>query len=522
MRLIYPGTVILFALGAAACGDPAPNGVIVELAPDTISSIDGTTTVTMMVVDDRTPVDGQPVQITVSYTDRNGTDHAIDPIEGTTDARGAFEGTLAGLDWEGTGMVTATVLDAAGAPLVFEDLPVDGAATFAVFDRTPPTVEILPPTTDLHIGAGLPLEVRVHVTDEIGVSQVILEAAGELNTTRTTWVASGSTDGDVTFRLEVPDGAIPGPTITLYALAGDLSGNQAAAVPVVLIVDPATNIATPPGLAGEILAEGSDTFLADPRALAVSPMDGLIYVADNSGGNACQGGCIRQVDPATGAVSANAVVLASGTAEGIAFDATGDNLYYSDRQDRIARLTWNGNTYANGTVCNNVGSQFPAQPYHLVHDATLGVLVVDDETGRVLRLTACTGGDATELSSNSFDRPRGIALGSGGEIYVSDNNDDVIDVVDRTTGARTRFEDHNLDRPYGLDWLAGGTSAYADSLMIADSGDRIVVSTQGAGPHPTAYLRNEPIDVAVDGLTMYVLTRPSAGDSGRIFAVTGF
>jgi len=525
MRLVYSGSAIIMALGLAGCGELSPNSVLVELAPDTISSIDGTATVKMLVIDDRTPVDDQPVQITVSYTDRNGVDHAVDPIDGVTDARGAFEATIPGLTWEGTGTVTATVVDGSGAPVSIDGMPVAGVATFAVLDRTPPTAEILPPTANLHVGAGLPLEVQVHVTDEIGASQVVLEASGELNTTRTTWVASGSTDATVSFRLEIPDAAIPGPTITLYALASDLSGNQVAAEPVTLIVDPAVAIATPPGLTGTLLVDGDDAFLADPRALAVSPKDGMIYVADNSGTGTCQGGCIRQVDPTTGVVSPSAIALANGEAEGVAFDATGDHLYFSDRQDRIMRLTWTGTGYATPITCNDVSSQRPNQPYHLIHDAALGILVVDDDTGDVMvEDDACTGpgNDPSTLTQSNFDRPRGIAAGAGGEIYVSDNGNDVIDLVDRSTGARIRFEDNNLDEPYGLDWLAGGTSAYADSLLIANSGRRTVESSTGNGVHPTAYLRNRPIDVAVAGLTAYVLTRPSANNNGRIFKVAGF
>jgi hypothetical protein len=135
---------------------------------------------------------------------------------------------------------------------------------------------------------------------------------------------------------------------------------------------------------------------------------------------------------------------------------------------------------------------------------------------------ACTGTDPTDFTPQAFDQPRGVALGGGGEMYVSDFNDGVVYVVDRADGSVDRFEDDNLDEPYGLDWLAGGSSAYADTLMVAVRGDRIVVSTAGNGTRPTAYLRNDPIDVAIAGGTMYVLTRPSAGDFGRIFAVTGF
>jgi len=513
MRFVYLTSASLAAAALTACGAPDPDGIIVEVSPEVISSIDGTTTVDLMVIGERTPLADHAVRITVAYTDRNSVDHPIEPIEGVTDGRGAFQAVLSGMAWEGIGTVTAEVV---GVP----DLT--GVATFSVLDRTPPTVEILPPTTDLHVGAGLPLEVQVHVTDEIGVSQVVLEADGELRTTRSTVVASGATDDTVTFRLEIPDAALPGPTITLYALAGDLSGNQAAAVPIVLTVDPTIAIATPPGLQGTQVAEGSQAFLESPRAIAMSPMDGMLYVADNSGNAPCNGGCIRQVDPATGNVTAAAVFVANGTVEGVAFDGTGANLYYSDFQGIVGRMTWNVTSmrYESAQTCND--QQTPQDPYHLVHDATLGVLVADGGNNGVLRENACTGAAATDFAVGFADEPRGVALDAAGAIYVSDLAQDVIYQVDRTTSAVSRFEDRDLDQPYGVEWLAGGASPYADSLMIAIRGDRIVGSTTGNGVHPTAYLRNRPIDIAIDAGTMYIVTEPSADAPGRIFAVTGF
>ncbi|MCA9676321.1 MAG: hypothetical protein H6708_10175 [Kofleriaceae bacterium] len=519
------GIALVIATSATiyGCGDPAPDGVLVELSPDLISSIDGTTTVRAMVIEERTPLENQPVRVSVAYTDRNGVEHAVDPVDGTTDVRGAFEATIEGLTWEGTGTVTAEVLDASGQPVAIDGVGVAGAATFAVIDRTPPQVEILPPTTDLHVGPGLPIDVQVRVQDEIGVAEIFFEADGEASRQRSTVVASGSTDATVTFRVDVPNDANPGPTITLYALASDLSGNQAAAEPVVLIVDPAIAIATPPGLDGALITDGTQQALDDPRAIAVSPMDGKIYVADNSGG-ACNGACIRQIDPADGSVSATVVMVGQGDLEGVAFDQTGANLYYSDRQDRLGRMAWNAGTmrYENATICNNVSAQNPQSPYHLVVDPTLGVVVADDDRQRLLQLPDCTQAQPTSLSNQGLDSPRGVARGAAGEFYVSDDNRDTVYKVDRTTGAVTSFEDRNLNQPYGLEWLAGGTSEFADSLMIAERGDRLVVSSRGDGTRAVAYLRNNPVDVAIAGGTMYILTRPSANNRGRVFAVTGF
>lgn len=519
-----PHVCALALLTATACTDYAPDGVLIELSPEVISSIDGTVHVSALVVDDRVPLGTQPIRLSISYTDRNGTDHAIDPVTGETDNRGAFEATFAGLAWEGTGTVTAEVLDDAGNPLTLEDGPVAATATFAVLDRTPPVVEILPPTTDLHVGPGLPLEVEVHVTDEIGVAEVWLEAAGELERLRSTVIASGTTDTTVSFRFDIPGDALAGPTITLYAMASDLSSNLDAATPVVLIVDPAVAIATPPGLDGDILVDGNGSLLEDPRALAVSPMDGRIYVADASGNAPCNGACIRVVDP-DGTVQATVVVLGlRDTIEGVAFDASGDTLYYSDRQNLLRSMAWStiNNRYENPTSCNVEGNQNPQDPMHLVHDADLGMVVADGQDGRLKTLDTCTGQDPNDLTVDAFDQPHGVAADPDADFYVSDTGNDEVYKVDHDTGSVSFFESDDLDSPRGIDWLAGGTSDFADTLMIANHDVRTVESSAGSGTRPAAYLRNFPVDVDVDGTTMYVLTQPSFGDPGRIFVVTGF
>ncbi len=515
MRLVclLSASAFLFACSSE------PDGILVELSPELISSIDGTLHVSGLVIDERTPVGGESVTIAVTYTDRNGESHDIAGAEVTSDARGAFEAVLEGFAWEGSGTVTATLTGG----------DVSAEATFAVLDRTPPVVEIVPPTTDLHVGQGLPIDVEVHVTDEIGASQVTIEAAGELERVRTSVVASGSTDATVTFRFDIPDGAIPGPTITLYALGTDLSGNQAAAEPITLIVDPAIAIATPSPLTGTLLTDGTGTFLENPHALARSPKDGQLYVADGSGGT-CNNRCIRKVDPATGALDTAWIFVAGqGQITGLAFDATGDNLYFSNPQDFIGRLTYDtGNSrYATtSTSCaSDVTNNRAQDPVHMVVDPTLGVLVADtnDSVLKAVDVACNTGTALDDASNGNLDNPWGVALGAAGEIFVSDEGRDEIRAVDRTSGDETVFEDANLDQPRGIEWMAGGTSQFADTLLVANNNDRTVISTSGPNTTRAAvYLRAQPVDVAIDGTTAYVLVEPVNNDPGRIFTVTGF
>lgn len=492
----------------AACA--SPSAVEIELAPSVISSLDGTTTLTALLVDDNaTPTSGQAVHVAVAYTDRNGMTHDVPAIDGKTNDRGVFVTTLSDLTWEGTGTVTVT----SGAK-------VTGAATFAVLDRTPPKVTILNPTTDLHVGPGLPVDVQVHAVDEIGIASVSFDtdAAGG-GTTRI--LASGTTDTTLTFRITVP--ANQTGTIQLFALAQDLSGNRAAAVPLTLTIDPTISIATAPGLMGTLLTDGTATQLVNPRAIAMSSKDNLLYVADQAGTGVCNPSCVWQVDPSTGAVGATPVVVGLGEIEEVTFDATADNLYISDRQNRVVQLAWNGtNAYVTQTVCDNVAQNPPQDPYHLVVDATLGVLAVEGNNKEVVRLATCaptTTAAAFSMNAN-FDSPRGIAAGAAGEFYVSDNNRGQVYKM-TNAGALTTFET-NVQGAYGMEWLGASATTFASSLMVAATGDRIVASTTGHGPLAAVYLRNGPIDLTIAAGTMYIVTTPGNTLRGRIYKVTGF
>ena len=149
---------VLALLPTAACvGDPSE--IVVSLAPDVVSSLSGELTVRAIVLADRTPIEGEPLEISVDYADRGGVAHAIAPVSGTTDGTGAFEATLAGMTWDGRGTVLVT-----GAGI-------EGTASFAVLDRTPPTVTLTAPVAAT-VRRGQDITIDVHVTDEIGVSQV--------------------------------------------------------------------------------------------------------------------------------------------------------------------------------------------------------------------------------------------------------------------------------------------------------------------------------------------------------------
>lgn len=210
------------ALALTSACTTEPSEILVSLAPDVVSSLNGTLVVRATVLADREPVAAEAIEIITDYTDRSGATHMIAPVSGKTDDKGVFAATLTGFDWDGYGTISVS---GGGA---------DGAASFAVLDRTPPVVTITPPSAS-QVRRGTDISVRVHVTDEIGVSQVYFGSSDRSRDR--SLIASGAGDISLDFDFQVPDVA-PGAVVTLFALAEDLSGNQGAAMPIMITVVP--------------------------------------------------------------------------------------------------------------------------------------------------------------------------------------------------------------------------------------------------------------------------------------------
>ncbi|HXJ16921.1 MAG TPA: hypothetical protein VNM68_06950 [Candidatus Polarisedimenticolia bacterium] len=281
----------------------------------------------------------------------------------------------------------------------------------------------------------------------------------------------------------------------------------------------------PPPTVTTLASEGSGILLG-PHALAYSAKDNLLYVSDDGSGGACGSHCIWQVDSSSGTVNPTPVVTGNGVIEGVAFDATADNLYFSDRPSRIGKLTWNGSAYANSVTCDDIAKQSPQGPFHLVADAALGLLVADNNTLEVLRVDPCantTVGTAFSFGGTSMLSPYGLAIGGDGTIYVSDSGNDRILTVGRATGAKAIFEGTGLVTPRGIVWL-GGTSGWANQLLVANQGGSDLMGTQGAGANSLLTLAGQPIDVTTNpaGTEIYVLTQHTATDLAHIYKITGF
>jgi hypothetical protein len=193
-----------------------------------VSSLDGTLQAHVVLLHDRDVEPKKAVTISIAYTDRNGTPHPIASVTGTTDQRGEFDTSLTGLMWDGTGTVSAA---AEAGPT--------GTATFAVLDRTPPKVSISAAAT---VHAGMTVDAMVTAMDEIGVSQVFFDVAdtggggGGGGNNRAT-ITNGALAVTVPFGFDVQTGTPVGTTLTLSALAADLSGNLGAAQTVTVTVN---------------------------------------------------------------------------------------------------------------------------------------------------------------------------------------------------------------------------------------------------------------------------------------------
>lgn len=230
---------LLCALGVVGCGAPAPDRVTVALQPDVISSESGVLAARATVLHGDTVLDGWTVTLHADYTDRNDMVHAVDDASSKSSIVGIVDGAFNGLKWEGAGTVTASVLDAAGAPALDAKtkMPITAQATFSVVDESPPVVMITSPANGATVTRGANLEIQISATDEIGVSQIYVQAATangntQLDRTRST-IATGSTSVSGSFGFDT--GNIQTATsVTIYAMAADMSNNLGVAMPVTI------------------------------------------------------------------------------------------------------------------------------------------------------------------------------------------------------------------------------------------------------------------------------------------------
>ena len=235
MRRLLSFAALCLAVG---CG-PGPNRIELSLAPDLIASTIGTLGATATVYSNKETTAGFNVAFDVAYKDRNGMAHTIAGISDTTNVAGQANASFAGLIFEGSGTVTAKVLDSQGVALV-DDMkqPLQTTASFGVLDLSPPQVTITSPANGAHFAMNTQYTITVHATDEIGVSQVYTQTSRSNGGNGGNGSGSRITSGaaDVTVKVDADTGGNSTNTITIYAMAADLSGNLGVAAPVVINV----------------------------------------------------------------------------------------------------------------------------------------------------------------------------------------------------------------------------------------------------------------------------------------------
>ncbi len=226
------------------CGG-APDRVEISVTPDVVSSQSGTLTAKATVFGGAAGVSAIPVLLHVDYIDRNGTAHPVQDMTAKTNEVGEVEVDFTGLTFEGVGTITASALDDKGQPLVDSaKQPITTKGTFSVLDLSPPVVTITNPAANSTVSNQQQFTVTVAAADEIGVSETFFQAVSgqngnlKLNRTGSRINGSGSTSVTIQYQVDTQQNLNVGDTITLTAMATDLSGNIGVAPAVNVTVGP--------------------------------------------------------------------------------------------------------------------------------------------------------------------------------------------------------------------------------------------------------------------------------------------
>ena len=319
--------------------------------------------------------------------------------------------------------------------------------------------------------------------------------------------------------------------------------------------------------------------LANPFGVAVGPT-GTIYVADTFNNE------IDSISPATGLIR---VIAGSGTfgyhddtsallaefasPRGLALDATGRLLYIADRDNNVIRqldLVSGAVTTVAGTGSfGDGGTGIAATSADLGNPTAVAVspngqtLFIADTfndkvrqvnlTSGVITTIAGTGmagfsGDGNLATSAELFDPSGVAVDSGGNVYVSDSDNEVVRKITASTqvittiagihnSTGTGFSGNNgpatsaqLATPWGLALNASGTILYIadrdnNAIRALNLGTGILTTFAGTGPFgsngaggpATSATLSSPRSVEVDA-TGNVFVADTLGNQIRMVA----
>jgi hypothetical protein len=256
------------------------------------------------------------------------------------------------------------------------------------------------------------------------------------------------------------------------------------------------------GTAGHHDANGTSATFAEPKGIAVDS-NGNVFVADTFYD------IIRRIDTSgnvttyagiagtSGSSNSNTVATAATFASpsGVAVDTSG-NVYVADTGNNFIRKIAPGSGSTVGGIVTTIAdaSAVLDAPSGVAVDSTSGNVYVADTFNSVIKVIAPGGGVTTlaGLAGNpgaangtgtnaQFSLPAGIALGTGGILYVSDIGNvtirrvteaGVVTTIGGAVGTSTPFS--NGTDSYATFYAPAGIAVEGDTLFVADSENQVI------------------------------------------------